>query len=305
MRLDLRLLEVFCCVYKLKSFSKAGEELLLSQPTVSGHIRNLEELLGVRLFERLSRRIIPTKAASILYSHGLTILNERAVAVQKLKGFLDRVEGPLSVSASSIPGEYLLPQILVSLQAQSPGIRVNLKISDSQKVSQEVAEGAADLGFVGAKIDNISLDFRHFASDELVLVAPNNKQWEGIKTLSMEELLRRPFLARERGSGTRLAFEKRMGRSLDEFNVVVTLGSTNAVKQGLKAGLGVSVLSLLSVREDLDNDLKLIKISGIGPIQRHFFAVVNRRLTLSPVAECLLDFIQSGPEPARRLDAHS
>ena len=118
MRLDLRLLEVFCRVYEEGSFSRAGEKLWISQPTVSGHIKNLEEALEVKLFERLPREVVPTQAARILYRHGEAILKQREVALQELMAFLNRMEGSLTVAASTIPGEYLLPQVLVAFNAQ-------------------------------------------------------------------------------------------------------------------------------------------------------------------------------------------
>jgi DNA-binding transcriptional LysR family regulator len=294
MRLDLRLLEVFCSVYEHKSFGKAAETLLLSQPTISGHIKNLEEALGVQLFDRLPRRIVPTQAARILYRHGQAIVSRREIALQELKGFLNRVEGSLAISASTIPGEYLLPQLLVSFHNEYPAVEVNLKISDSERVCREVAEGLGELGFVGMKLDIFGLEFRHFASDTLVLVVPNNQDWRGVRSISVADLKEKPFLARERGSGTRLAFETQMGCSLDDFRVVATLSSTNAVKEGLKSGLGVSVLSLLAVQTETEKGLlKTVKIEGLESLRRGFFIVVNRRLTLSPIAKLFLEFVES------------
>lgn len=292
MRLDLRLLEVFCCVYEQRSFHKAGEVLLLSQPTVSGHIKNLEQALDTKLFERLPRQIVPTQAAQILYRHGRTILNQREIALQEIKAFLDRVEGALTIAASTIPGEYLLPQLLVRFHDRFPGVEVEMKISDSQKVCSEIAAGSAELGFVGAQLDIVGLEFRYFASDELVLVVPNNREWKKVTQISIGELRQKSYLARERGSGTRLAFEKRIRCSLDEFNVVATLSSTNAVKEALKSGLGVSVLSLLAVQSELAQGLlKIIEIEEVEGLRRDFFIAMNKKLTLSPIAQSFLEFI--------------
>src|SRR6185503_13058242 len=111
MRLDLSLVEVFCVVYEEGSFSRAASKLHLSQPTVSGHIKNLEEAIGARLFDRLPRQAVPTRVGEILYIHGRAILNEKDATIQELSKFLNLVEGSLTISASTIPGEYLLPQI--------------------------------------------------------------------------------------------------------------------------------------------------------------------------------------------------
>jgi DNA-binding transcriptional LysR family regulator len=125
-----------------------------------------------------------------------------------------RVEGEVKISASTIPGEYILPRLIASFNAEFPRIRVEMQISDSMDVCERILNGSAEIGFAGAKIAIIGVDYRLFASDELVLVAPNNDQWRSIESISLAELKRLPFLAREAGSGTRLEFEKAMGCSL-------------------------------------------------------------------------------------------
>jgi len=297
MQLDLRLLEIFCRVYEERSFSRAGDKLWISQPTVSGHIKNLEEALGVKLFERLPRKVAPTQAAKILYRHGEVILKQRQVAIQDLMAFMNRLEGSLSLAASTIPGEYLLPQVLVAFSAEFPKVDVKLTISDSQEVCDQVIQGKVELGCAGAQLDILGLQYHHFASDSLVLVVPRNSRWDKVSTISVEDLRREPFLARESGSGTRLSFEKQMGRSLDEFNVQAVLSSTNAVKEGVKAGLGVSVLSLLAVQTEVAHGvLKTVKIENCKALRRDFFAVFNKRLTLSPIARSFLDSLESRAE---------
>jgi DNA-binding transcriptional LysR family regulator len=297
MQLDLRLLEIFCAVYEARSFSKAAEKLRVSQPTISEHIKNLEEVLDVRLFDRLPRNIAPTQAAKILYRHGEIILTQRQAALQELMAFLDRLEGLLKVSASTIPGEYLLPQLLVDFHSRFPRIDVNLSISDSTKVCHQVACGEADLGFVGARLDVLGVEYRPFASDQLVLVVPNDSRWQSIAQISMEDLLQEPFLARESGSGTRLSLERQIGFSLDRFNVRTVLGSTNAIKEGVKAGLGVSVLSHLAVQTELASGLlKTVQIEAGKSLRRDFFVVTHTRRTLSPIAESFLEFLQDQTE---------
>ena len=238
MQLDLRLLEIFCAVYEARSFSKAAEKLRVSQPTVSEHIKNLEEILNVQLFDRLPRNIAPTQAANILYRHGEIILTQRQAALQELMAFLDRLEGSLQVSASTIPGEYLLPQLLVDFHFQFPRVDVNLSISDSTKVCHQVSCGEADLGFVGARLDVLGVEYRPFASDQLALVVPNDAKWQSIEQISMEDLLQEPFLARESGSGTRLSLERQIGFSLNQFNVKRSSDPPMPLKKVSRRGWG-------------------------------------------------------------------
>ncbi len=289
MRLDLSLVEVFCRVYEEGNISKAALKLHISQPTVSGHIKNLEAYVGTKLFDRLPRRLVPTRAAELLYRRGCTILKEKEAAMQDLERFLHRIEGRLVISGSSIPGEYILPQMIADFYAQFPAVKIDLRISDPKVVCNEVLSGEAELGFSCAKIDTIGLEFRPFASGGLALVVQNNGLWKGVRTVTPERLAAEPFLTREPGSGMRTAVEEKIGRALDEFNVVGTFGSNSAVKEALKAGMGVAMVSLFSVKDELaSGELKTVEIEGLEIVPSDFYAVTNKGLTLSPVAETFL-----------------
>ena len=261
MRLDLSIVEVFCAVYEEGSFSRAASRLGLSQPTISGHIKNLEDDVGAKLFDRLPRQARPTQTAKILYRRGRTILNEKTAAIQELNRFLDRVEGSLTICASTIPGEYLLPQIIASFHTKYPGVSVDLQIADSKVACDKVLSGKVEIGFVGARFEAIGLAFRQFTSDALALIVPNNSEWKRVRSITPDQLVTKPFLSRESGSGTRAAFEKAIGRTLDEFNVVGSFGSTNSIKEAVRAGLGVSVLSLLAVKPEIARgEFKTVRI---------------------------------------------
>ncbi len=289
MQLDLRLLEVFCSVYAELSFSKAGAKLHVSQPTVSSHVRSLEESLGVRLFDRLPRRILPTAAGRLLYRHGEAILNQRRIALQEIQAFLERMEGTLVVSASTVPGEYLLPALAARFRRDHPHAEIELRISDSETAAREVAKGISEIGFVGARLKIPGLRFELLGSDELVIIGPA-EDGAGRLPRTLDELAREPFLAREPGSGTRVTFEERIGRNLDDFNIVARFTTTNAVKEAVKVGLGFSVVSYLAVRSELKSGvLRQVTLEGVGDLQRDLFLVFAPRLTLSPLAEQFLE----------------
>ncbi len=303
MRLDLNLVEVFCCVVEEGSFSKAAQKLLVSQPTVSGHIKNLESFVGVPLLDRLPRQIVMTRAGELLYRHGRAILLEKKSAIRELKRFVNHLEGGLFLCGSTIPAEYLLPPIVASFHGRFPGVKVEVRISDSKRACDEVLAGDAELGFVGAKFEAVGIEFRHFASDELALIAPNTKEWQGVESVTLDQLADKPFLSRESGSGTRLTFERMLGRPIDTLNVVGCFGSTNAIKEALKAHLGVSVLSTLAVGWELGRGLfKVVKIEGLESMKRDFYVVINKKLSLSPLAECFLDCITQKPPAGNAVD---
>ncbi|MGI8836851.1 MAG: LysR substrate-binding domain-containing protein [Pyrinomonadaceae bacterium] len=297
MRLDLSLVEVFCCVYEEGNISKAAVKLHISQPTVSGHIKNLEMYIGTKLFDRLPRRLAPTRAAQLLYHRGRAILNEKEAAMQDLERFLHRFEGRLVISGSNIPGEYILPQIIADFYMQYPAVKIELRISDAKIVCNDVLSGEAELGFSCARIDTVGLEFRPFASGGLALVVPAYGVWQGVSTITPERLTAEPFLARELGSGMRELVEEKLGRPLEDFNVVATFGSNRAIKEALKAGMGAAVVSLFSVEDEISSgELKTVRIEGleIGPTD--FYTVTNKKLTLSPVAET---FLACALEPPR------
>jgi DNA-binding transcriptional LysR family regulator len=289
MRLELNLIEIFCCVVDEGSFSKAAQKLRLSQPTISGHIKNLEDLVGTSLLNRLPRKIVLTRAGSLLYKRGRSILNEKRSAIRELKQFLNNELGDIVLSGSSIPSEYLLPPIVASFRKKFPNIKVEIRISDSKGSFTDVLLGKAELGFVGAVFDHGEVEYRYFGSDELALVVPNTAEWQNVRSVKLNELSKKPFLARETGSGTRWAFEDMLGYSLDHLNVVGCFGSMGSIREALKANIGVSVVSLLSVGAELASGLlKVVKIEEMESMKRDFYAVTNRKLSLSPVAKAFL-----------------
>jgi DNA-binding transcriptional LysR family regulator len=290
MRLELNLVEIFCCVVEEGSFSKAAEKLRLSQPTVSGHIRNLETLVGIKLLDRLPRGIALTHAGKLLHTHGITIRNEKESAIRALQQLLNSEHGDLLLSGSTIPAEYLLPPIIASFHTHFPRIKAEIRISDSEQACADLLAGRSELGFVGAAFDSKEIEFCHFGWDELALVVPNTPEWHRVESIALEELVARPFLVREPGSGTRKAFEKMLGHSLDKFNVVGCFGSTSAIKEALKARLGVSVLSVLAVATELaGNLLKRVQIQGVESMRREFYVAKKKKTSLSPIAEAFLE----------------
>lgn len=291
--MDLRLLEIFCCVYEEKSFSKAARRLYLTQPTISGHIKSLEEYFGTPLFDRLGRGIKPTRAGRLLYEHGRRIVELKQVMVAGMNRFLNRLEGQLQLGASTIPGEYLLPPIIGRFRETHPNIQVSLIIRDTKAIIADVEDGRIELGFVGARVPDRNLTFTEFATDQLILVAPMTPRWKKTSVVSLRALKKEPLLIREPGSGTRIMLERKLdelGHNLEDFTIVAQLGSTTAIKEAVKAQIGLSILSHLAVQTELAAGLmKTIRIREIQTLERDFFAVVNAKRARSPLCEAFLE----------------
>ena len=292
--MDFRRLEVFQKVFEVRSFSRAGQALLLAQPTISEHIRLLEEDLKLTLFDRRGREVIPTKAGELLYGYSKQLTGLRQEALRSMQQFLDKGQGELLIGGSNIPGQYLLPVILGKFKQRYSQVRVQVLIDDTRNIVEKVLAGAIEIGVVGAPVAHRLISCQLLTKDELVCVQPADFPPPGKKALDPRELLKLPFILREPGSGTRRSIEKalaKMNLNPDELSAVAELGSSEAVRQAVKAGLGVSILSRRSVAEDLAAGRVIeVKIKHF-PLFRNFFLVHLKQRTLSPLAEEFKEFL--------------
>ncbi len=293
--MDIRRLEVFCKVVEFKSFTKAAEAVYLSQPSVSEHIRSLEELLGAKLFDRLGREALVTGAGQVLYRYARRILHLRDEAVQAVKEYGGQLAGTLRLGASTIPGSYLLPQRLEAFQTQVPGTRILLRISSTARIVEELLQGELELGLIGALSKDQALSCQPFCSDQLMLVVAPGHPWAQRSEVAVTELFGQPFILRERGSGTRLVMTQELARhgvDVEKLDLCAEMGSTEAVRQGVKAGLGVSILSSLAVAEDVRlGALVRVPLAGVT-IERPFYLVHRRNRQLSPLGQAFLGFLE-------------
>ncbi len=281
--MDIHHLKIFVSVYKNKSFTRASEELHISQPTISEHIKNLENSLDCRLFDRLGRSIMPTAEADVLYPKALQLLDDLDQIQQEVSAASIGIKGKLAIGASTIPGTYILPRAIYSFKKQYPEVGFEILIEDSAKITSMVLQHELLCGIVGARITSDKLLYEPLIEDELVLVATKKVLTQ--KTVTLAKLATIPFLQRETGSGTRQTFEnflKKNNISSSALNVVATLGSTSAVKQAVKENLGTSVISRIAVQEELDNNiLQEIPIGNLK-MKRKFYLVQQKKRTLPP-----------------------
>lgn len=279
--IETRHLKIFVTVYKARSFTKAAEELYTSQPTVSEHIQNLEARLNCRLFDRLGRSILPTAEAEVLYPRAMAILEDLQQLEEEISTTRNTVSGELILGASTIPGAYILPAIAASFKMEFPGISFEIRINDSAKIVEAVAGNELLLGVVGAKIATPKLRYQPFDEDELILAAAHSSTIP--PEITMKELGQIPFIVRERGSGTRKSTEVLLAQqhqTLNQLNICATLGSSVAVKEAIKANLGVSVISRHAIQDELlSGKIREIHIPGLT-MKRNFYIVTPAKRTL-------------------------
>jgi len=295
--MDIHKLRVFTSVFKNRSFSKASEALHLTQPTISNHIKALEDEFACKLFDRMGRTIIPTKEAEVLYGKATEII-EKADALKEALGQLKKeTTGELVIGASTIPGVYLMPRIMTEFQKKFPAISFQILIADSGGIIDSISKHELPLGIVGAKLGNDQIDYTPFVEDELIVVSAPLKTEKSSMTL--KELVALPMVFREEGSGTRREVEKFLeseGISFDHMKIAGIFGSTDAVKQAVKAGLGVSILSKFSVADELEHKLlEEIKLTDIH-MKRNFYIVTHKKRTLTRLYDLFLKHILAETE---------
>ncbi len=293
--MDFRQIEAFVNVVKYKSFSKAADASFLTQPTISSHVSTLEKELGTKLIHRNTKEALPTGQGRLLYKYAVNMLNTREKAVFSLKGYSEAIRGVLEMQTSSIPGEYMVPQLMAEFKEKYPLVKFYLEQSDSSRVEHNLADHKGELGFIGYR-GTANLHYEKIMTDIAVLITPNNDKFRPLngKELTPEDFIDEPFVWREQGSATRKEFEtalSAMGQDPKQLNVVARVNSIEAIMQSVSYGLGVSVVSKIAVDCNLSNDRFLsFPIKGME-LGRVFYLVWNKSTALSPTAETFRSFV--------------
>jgi len=294
--MDLRRLEVFAKVAELGSFSRAAEALFLTQPTISEHVRSLEVELGLSLLDRLGRGATPTPAGRVLLDYARRMLKLAEEARQAIDRFQGRMSGTLIVGGSTIPGEYVLPALIGQFKSKYPDILISLRVASSRQVSEWVDEGRVEVGVVGARPPLRTLEARALMSDELVIAVPAGHPWAGRKTVALADVRSEPLIVREPGSGSREVLERALhdaDTNLDAFRVAGEIGSTQAIKQAVRAGVGITIISRRAVEDECRAGLvHCVKVRDLK-LARSFYLVTHRERTRSPLAEAFVTFVES------------
>ncbi len=291
--METRHLRVFVAVYTTRSFTKAAEQLFTSQPTVSEHMHNLEDHLGCRLFDRLGRSISPTPEAQILFPKAMTILGEFDKLKETLAAATNQVAGDLLIGASTIPGAYLLPRQAAAFKQVYPDVSFEIVVNDSAHIVNAVSEQRLYLGVVGAKIANGRLTYAEFGGDELVLAARKEQRLPA--EIDAQTLTAYDFLLREEGSGTGRNvdhFLSRAGISPARLKVRARLGSSTAIKEAVKAGLGLAIISRTAIRDELQTGvLTETRIAGLE-MRRSFYIVNAPKRTMPNHYQVFLNYLK-------------
>jgi DNA-binding transcriptional LysR family regulator len=279
--MDLAQLRTFLAALEHGSFSRAAEALGVGQSTVSFHVKALETSVGAKLLDRRGGHVRPTAAGAVLRRYALRIASLHEEALDRLRVEEAGHAGRLSIAASTIPGEYLLPRVLAAFLAAHPRVVVSVDVSDSRRALARLVAHECDLALVGARVRDKRIVYQPFADDEVVLVGradgPSNP-----RRLTGRALRRVRLIVREEGSGTRqavAAFLARHASARGEHLPPVQVGSTEAARRCAVEGVGLALLSRRAVAEDVQTGrLAVVSVPGL-PVRRSFHAARLRAVT--------------------------
>ncbi|MEW6419272.1 MAG: selenium metabolism-associated LysR family transcriptional regulator [Nitrospirota bacterium] len=291
-------LKVFCTVAETKSFSKTSEIIHLTQPAVSLQIQALEEIYETKLFDRSSGTVTLTPAGEVLYKYAKEILALYASAEKVIGKLIGLVKGSITIGASSNIGNYLLPSVVTDFRKTHPKIKIHLLVGNTKRVVELLNSGNIDLGLVEGDVMRQKIVVKKLISDELLVIVSPNHPWAKKKEVSISDLVKEPFILREAGSGTRQMIEKFLNRheiTLQDMKVSIVLGSTEAIKDAVENGLGVSIISRWAARKE--NKYGTLRILSIKEekIVRDFSLIINKNLVSSNALDEFLTFLKAYP----------
>jgi len=282
--ITMQQLEVLIHLVEAGSFTHAAQRMGLTQPTLTKHVRNLEDAAGTRVAARKNTGICLTPEGRILYDLARRILRLRQDAQEKIKNLRDSESGSIFLGASTIPATYILPRLLGSMKKSCPDIRIHVQTGDSEETIQTVLADQAEMGIVGKGSPDRRLKVEPLWEDRLLIAVPAGHPWAKRTGVPVAELAKVPFVLRERGSGTRSSLEDCLARqgapSLASFSIACEMGSSEAVKEAILAGLGVSILSIHAISRELAQGLLAAVPLEDCRLERRFCLIYKKQFRL-------------------------
>ncbi|AZV60075.1 LysR family transcriptional regulator [Peribacillus frigoritolerans] len=292
--MKLENLKMFCLVVDEGSISQAARLSFLSQPAVTRQIHQLENYYNTLLFDREEGRLRVTEAGKLLYPFAKAIVNDFNHSKEVIQQSTGKYNANLIVGASLTIGEYLLPSLLGRFKKQQPEIKVTLTIKNTPRVLEDLSNDVIDLALVEGLVENTDFIVDKFAEDELILVCPSDHPWKDRKEIQLEELGNERMIWRESISGTRLIVENMLREHgvLEKIESYMEIGSTQAIKSAVEAGLGISILPRLTVARELEQGfLREVDIYRINMARNLWLVRKNKRFNKIGVSK-FVDFLQ-------------
>jgi len=286
-------LRTFLAVKKHRNYTRAGEELFLSQPAVSRQVRQLERELGVRLFEQIGKSLHLTEAGQTLALEAGKILGALERTAEAVKAHRSAEDGRLRIGGSTTPGFYLLPNLLGRFHARYPRVDLHYTVENSLRIEQMILRNSLDLGFVGAHLAHDDLHMEPLVDDEIVCFAALSHPLAGRRRIAPRSLAEETWILREKGSATRRLFESWLAKTDAAVGRTIELRSPEAIKALVAAGVGFSFMSVLAIKEELRRkQLKRLPVTGLQ-LHRPIYLVRHTDKHTSPVMETFLAIVRN------------
>jgi LysR family transcriptional regulator, transcriptional activator of the cysJI operon len=272
-----RRLKVFHTVARLLNFTKAADALHMTQPAVTFQIRQLEEYFNTRLFDRTHNRVSLTEAGQRVYGFSDRIFELYDEMENNIRELTGDVSGVVTLGASTTIAEYMLPFLLGDFKSQNPEVNIRLKVSNTEGIVTMVENNVIDLGIVEASVSNKNLQVDVCRMDQLVAIMPPNHPLANSETLTSQQLVPYPFICREEGSGTREVITEYLNEHAggEDLKICLELGSPEAIKGAVEAGMGISIMSLSTVAKELK--LESLAAIPLSPVLERPFSFVHQR----------------------------
>lgn len=295
--ITLQQMEALICLVEERSFSRAAKRMLLTQPALTKNIRNVEDCLGVKVVNRSNAGVSLTPEGKILYEAAQRMVRLRKEAAEKIWMLQEKTGGDVYVGASTIPATYILPRAVSFFKKSHADIRVFIKTEDSEEVQNMVLDREVEIGCIGKEPLNRKLMAEPVWNDRLILVVPKLHPWVKKGSIELSELLSEPFVLREKGSATRDVFEAylkdKKSIHLAQLNICGELGSSEAIKEAVIAGLGVSVLSVHAVKRELISKLLYeIPITSCR-MERKLYLIYLKSFDFRPHHRTFVDYLKN------------
>jgi len=298
--MDDHRLKVFCSVAKTLNFSKAAEENFITQSAVSRIIKNLEEELGVQLVNRQRGAVSLTSIGRAFERRAREILDIHDAARKEVDELANSVKGVLSVGTSTTLARYVFPEILFAFQQKYPRIHIEHRVTNTRGILKALIEGEIEVGMVEDRVFYPGVLTEKLCEDELVLIVGKGHPWTKKRRITREELIKEPFIRREKGSGTRHMMENRLREMKirpTDLNIVMTSAATDLIISAVERGIGAACVSKWAIREKIrQGTLKTVEICD-EPLSRDFLYIRLDQEPHTHVAQTFLNFLQESPPP--------
>lgn len=249
--MNFRKLKIFYETAINLNMTKVAKALYISQPSVSQAIQELEEELGVKVFDRIGKRLSLTYEGEVYFNYVRRILNLYDEGAQKIKMINNKEEGKIVIGASTTIGIYILPDIIKDFVERNKGIEISLIIENTENIEKMILQNKIDFAFIEGKVHSDEIKYEKIWKDEIVFISPCNDKWNEKSTIEKDELKKEKFIIREKGSGTREIVETYLKDKSIEYNIFMELGNSEAIKRSVEAGLGIGCISKQCIKEEI------------------------------------------------------